>query len=40
MQLGEEEAGQRAKPGPCGAVEPEWPAQMGTSDAVEDGWQG
>ena len=36
MQLGEEEGGQREKPGPCDTVKPEWPAQMETSDVVED----
>ena len=36
MQLGEEEGEQREKPGPCDTVKPEWPAQMETSDAVED----
>lgn len=34
---GQEEGGkQREKPGPCGIVKPEWPAQMETSDVAED----
>ena len=27
---------QRERPGPCDIVKPEWPAQMETSDVVED----